>query len=219
MTGSVRVVFLGPPGAGKGTQAKELAEQFGVAHVASGDLFRKHQAENTELGQLAKSYMERGELVPDNVTISMVLERIQEPDAANGYILDGFPRTLEQAWALDSALIERHQGSIDRTPLLQVDTEELVRRLAGRWLCSKCQRPYHEVTAPPKVKGICEVCGGELVQRADDQPDVVRKRLQTDEEQTAPLVDYYKEQGKLRAVNGAQGIEDVRRDLTSAMTE
>jgi adenylate kinase len=211
-------VFLGPPGAGKGTQAKELAEYFGVAHVASGDLFRKHQAENTQLGQLAKSYMARGELVPDNVTISMVLERIKEPDAANGYILDGFPRTLEQARALDSALAE-HQGSIDRAPLLEVDTEELVRRLAGRWLCSKCQRPYHEVTAPPKVKGGCNVCDGELVQRADDQPDVVRKRLQTYEEQTAPVVDYYKGQGKLRAVNGDQSIEKVRRDLTSAMTE
>ena len=218
MAGPVRVVFLGPPGAGKGTQAKELAEQFGVAHVASGDLFRKHQAENTELGQLAKSYMARGELVPDNVTISMVLERIKEPDAVNGYILDGFPRTLEQARALDSALAE-HQGSIDRAPLLEVDTEELVRRLAGRWLCSKCQRPYHEVTAPPKVKGGCNVCDGELVQRADDQPDVVRKRLQTYEEQTAPVVDYYKGQGKLRAVNGDQSIEKVRRDLTSAMTE
>jgi adenylate kinase len=218
MAGPVRVVFLGPPGAGKGTQAKELAEYFGVAHVASGDLFRKHQAENTELGQLAKSYMARGELVPDNVTISMVLERIKEPDAVNGYILDGFPRTLEQARALDSALAE-HQGSIDRAPLLEVDTEELVRRLAGRWLCSKCQRPYHEVTAPPKVKGGCNVCDGELVQRADDQPDVVRKRLQTYEEQTAPVVDYYKGQGKLRAVNGDQSIEKVRRDLTSAMTE
>jgi adenylate kinase len=218
MTGPVRVVFLGPPGAGKGTQAKQLAEHFEVPHVASGDLFRKHQAENTELGQLAKRYMERGELVPDDVTISMVLERIQEPDAANGYILDGFPRTLEQARALDKALAE-HQGSIDRTPLLQVDTEELVRRLAGRWLCSKCQRPYHEVTAPPKEKGICDVCGGELMQRADDQPDVVRKRLQTYEEQTAPLVGYYEKQGKLRTVNGDQAIEVVGRDLISAMTE
>jgi adenylate kinase len=214
----VRVVFLGPPGAGKGTQAKQLAEHFEVPHVASGDLFRKHQAENTELGRLAKRYMERGELVPDDVTISMVLERIQEPDAANGYILDGFPRTLEQARALDKALVE-HQGSIDRTPLLQVDTEELVRRLAGRWLCSKCQRPYHEVTAPPKEKGICNVCDGELMQRADDQPDVVRKRLQAYEELTAPLAWYYEEQGKLRAVNGNQAIEIVGRDLISAMTE
>ena len=218
MTGPVRVVFLGPPGAGKGTQAKQLAEHFEVPHVASGDLFRKHQAENTELGRLAKRYMERGELVPDDVTISMVLERIQEPDAANGYILDGFPRTLEQARALDKALVE-HQGSIDRTPLLQVDTEELVRRLAGRWLCSKCQRPYHEVTAPPKEKGICNVCDGELMQRADDQPDVVRKRLQAYEELTAPLAWYYEEQGKLRAVNGNQAIEIVGRDLISAMAE
>jgi adenylate kinase len=218
MKGPVRVVFLGPPGAGKGTQAKQLAEHFEVPHVASGDLFRKHQAENTELGRLAKRYMERGELVPDDVTISMVLERIQEPDAANGYILDGFPRTLEQARALDKALVE-HQGSIDRTPLLQVDTEELVRRLAGRWLCSKCQRPYHEVTAPPKEKGICNVCDGELMQRADDQPDVVRKRLQAYEELTAPLAWYYEEQGKLRAVNGNQAIEIVGRDLISAMTE
>ena len=189
-----------------------------MPHIASGDLFRKHQGENTELGQLAKSYMERGELVPDDVTIRMVLERMREPDAANGYILDGFPRTLEQARALDKALAE-HQSSVDRAPLLQVDTEELVRRLAGRWLCSKCQHPYHEVTAAPKVKGVCDVCGGELVQRADDQPDVVRTRLQTYEEQTAPLVDYYEDQGKLRTVNGDQAIEDVGRDLIAAITE
>ena len=149
---SVRVVLLGPPGAGKGTQAARLAEDLGVAHVASGDLFRKHQAQGTELGKLARTYMDRGELVPDEVTIRMVMERIGEPDAAAGYVLDGFPRTMEQAQALDRALQE-HGDAIDRVSLIDVDTEELVRRLAGRWLCSQCQTPYHEETAPPKRAG------------------------------------------------------------------
>jgi adenylate kinase len=215
---SVRVVLLGPPGAGKGTQAVRLAEGLGVVHVASGDLFRKHQAQGTELGLLARTYMERGELVPDEVTIRMVMERIQEPDAAAGYVLDGFPRTMEQAQALDRA-VEEHGAAIDRAPLIQVDTEELVHRLAGRWLCTKCQTPYHQETAPPKQARVCDRCGGELFQREDDRAEVVRRRLQTYEEQTTPLINYYRAQSKLRAIDGQQSIDQVAADLAAALAE
>ena len=212
----MRVVLLGPPGAGKGTQAKKLAEALHSVHVASGDLFRKHQKQQTELGKLAKSYMEKGELVPDEVTIRMVLERIDEPDAQGGYILDGFPRTLRQAEALDHALAGE-SVAVDHVPLMEVDTEELVRRLAGRSVCSRCQRPYHEVTAPPKEAGVCDECGGELYQRADDHPDAVRRRLQVYAEQTAPLIEYYQRQGKLRRVDGQQTIDQVATNLLEAV--
>ena len=212
----MRVILLGPPGAGKGTQASLLAERSGVAHVASGDLFRKHLGEGTELGKLAKRYMDNGELVPDDVTVRMVLERIDEPDAAEGYVLDGFPRTLQQAAALDAALAERGQ-QIDATPLIHVETEELVRRLAGRWLCRNCQRPYHELSAPPDRPGFCDECGGELYQRDDDKPDVVRARLETYERQTAPLIGYYRRQDKLVTVNGQQDVDAVAAELLKAL--
>ena len=214
----MRIVLLGPPGAGKGTQAKRLAATAAVAHVASGDLFRKHQEKGTELGMLAKSYMEKGELVPDEVTIRMVLERIHEPDAQNGYVLDGFPRTLEQATVLDEAL--RGEGSaIDWVPLVEVDQDELIHRLGGRWICGNCQTPYHQETAPPKKAGICDLCGSELYQRPDDRPESVRRRLEVYEEQTAPLVLYYEDQGKLRRVNGQQEIKQVATDLWKAIQE
>lgn len=212
----MRVILLGPPGAGKGTQAGILAEGAKVAHVASGDLFRKHLGQGTELGKLAKTHMDKGELVPDDVTIRMVLERIAEPDAAAGYVLDGFPRTMEQAKALDEALSTRGQH-IDKAPLVEVDTEELVRRLAGRWICRKCQTPYHELSAPPKQRGVCDACGGELYQRDDDKPEVVRARLETYERQTAPLIGYYEKQGKLVRVNGQQPVEQVTSDLLRAV--
>ena len=212
----VRVILLGPPGAGKGTQAKRLAEAGGVVHVASGDLFRKHQEEGTELGKLARSYMEKGELVPDEVVIRMVLERIGEPDAQDGYILDGFPRTMEQAKALDETLAQEH-AQIDRVPLMEVETEELVRRLAWRWICSQCQTPYHQELAPPKQPEVCDLCGGQLYQRPDDRPEAVRRRLEVYEEQTAPLVEYYSRQGKLSRVNGQQEIEQVATELLKAV--
>lgn len=218
MAVSSRIVLLGPPGAGKGTQAKRLAKSAGVAHVASGDLFRRHQGEGTELGKLAGSYMKKGELVPDEVVIRMVLERIQEPDARGGYILDGFPRTHEQAEALDRALAQEGVR-IDEVPLVEVETEELVRRLAGRWICSRCQTPYHQETAPPAKPGECDACGGELYQRPDDRPEAVRRRLEVYEEQTTPLVRYYERQGKLRRVNGQQKIEQVAADLRKALGE
>ena len=212
----MRVVLLGPPGAGKGTQAKQLAHVAGVPHVASGDLFRQHQEEGTELGRIAKGYMEKGELVPDEVVIRMVLERIHGPDTEDGYILDGFPRTLEQAEALDEAL-GKDGATIDLVPLVEVGQEELVRRLAGRWLCSRCQTPYHEETAPPAQPGVCDVCGGPLYQRPDDRAEAVSRRLEVYQEQTALLVEYYQRQGKLRKVNGQQEIDKVAADLLKAV--
>lgn len=212
----MRIVLLGPPGAGKGTQASVIAGQVKVAHIASGDLFRKHLGEGTELGKLAKTYMDKGELVPDDVTIRMVLERITEPDAANGYVLDGFPRTTAQAEALDAALAEKGQA-LDHAPLIKVETEELVRRLSGRWICRNCQTPYHEVSHPPKQAGVCDNCGGELYQRDDDKAEVVRARLETYERQTAPLIDYYNAQGKLVRVNGQQEMATVTHELLSAV--
>ena len=209
---SARVVLLGPPGAGKGTQASLIARRRGVAHIASGDLFRKHLGEGTKLGKLAKTYMDKGELVPDDVTIRMALERMAEPDAGQGYVLDGFPRTMEQARALDSAL-EVKGESIDAAPLIEVETEELVRRLAGRWICRTCQTPYHATSSPPKSEGVCDACGGELYQRDDDKAEVVRARLETYERQTAPLIDYYEAQGKVTRVNGEQAVERVTADL------
>ncbi len=209
---SARVVLLGPPGAGKGTQASLIARRRGVAHIASGDLFRKHLGEGTKLGKLAKTYMDKGELVPDDVTIRMALERMAEPDAGQGYVLDGFPRTMEQARALDSALEVRGE-SIDAAPLIEVETEELVRRLAGRWICRTCQTPYHATSSPPKSEGVCDACGGELYQRDDDKAEVVRARLETYERQTAPLIDYYEAQGKVTRVNGEQAVERVTAEL------
>jgi adenylate kinase len=213
----MRMVLLGAPGAGKGTQAGVIARQSAVAHVASGDLFRKHLGEGTELGKLAKTFMNKGDLVPDDVTVKMVLERIAEPDAADGYVLDGFPRTLAQADALDAALADAGQ-LLDVTPLVEVDTEELVRRLAGRWICRSCQTPYHEPMGPPKQAGVCDRDDGELYQRDDDKAEVVRARLETYEKQTAPLIDYYQGQGKLVRVNGQQDVDKVTADLLAAVS-
>ena len=213
---SVRVILLGPPGAGKGTQAALMARRNGIAHIASGDLFRKHLGEGTELGKLAKTYMDKGELVPDDVTVRMVLERMTEPDAQAGYVLDGFPRTLDQAKALDAALAERGEDVLS-APLIAVDSDELVRRLGGRWVCRSCQAPYHDLSNPPASPGVCDACRGELYQRGDDRPEVVRTRLETYERQTAPLVGYYEAQGKLRHVNGQQEMERVTADLEAVV--
>lgn len=204
----MNVVLLGAPGAGKGTQASVLTAEFGVVHVASGDLFRRALQEQTELGLLAKSYMEKGELVPDEVTINMVLERIRMPDCAQGVLFDGFPRTLSQARALDEKLAVEGRA-IDRTVYIEVPDEQLVKRLSGRWICRSCQTPYHAVSSPPKVAGKCDACGGELYQRADDTEATVRERLKVFLSQTLPIVDYYARQGKLLRVDGNQRIEDV----------
>ncbi len=210
----MHIVLLGAPGSGKGTQAGIVSQRFGVAHIASGDLFREAVNRGDELGQQAKSYMEKGLLVPDEITIRMILERIAAPDCAQGFILDGFPRTLGQAQALDRVLGER---GIDKVVYIKLSTEELVRRLSGRFICRDCQVPYHEITSPPKVPGRCDRCGGELYQRPDDSPETVRKRLEVYFVETAPLIDYYKEAGKLVEINGERGIEEVGEELIAAL--
>lgn len=209
------IVLLGAPGAGKGTQAAVLANHLGVPHVASGDLFRKHGEANTPLGLLAKSHMERGELVPDDVTIAMIKERLLEPDCGAGAILDGFPRTLEQAKALDDALSGMGER-LHQVVYIRVGEEELLRRLAGRWICRVCQTPYHEVNNPPKVAGICDRCGGELYQRSDDSRETAKKRLEVYFRQTWPLLDYYRRVGLLVEVDGEQEVEKVGQDLFKA---
>lgn len=209
------LVLMGPPGSGKGTQAQGLSQALGLPHIASGDLFREHLARKTELGRLAAEYMEKGELVPDAVTIRMVLERLKEPDAAGGAILDGFPRTVEQARALDEALAAEGQ-EVERAINLDVPQEELLRRLSGRWICRNCQASYHEVSAPPKVPGVCDRCGGPLYQREDDTRETALRRLEVYERQTLPLLDYYRQQGKLVEVNGTGTIEEVGAALREA---
>ena len=212
----MRIVLLGPPGAGKGTQAALLAARAGLAHVATGDLFRANQERGTELGKQAKSYMDTGALVPDDVTTRMVLERFKESDAAGGFVLDGFPRTIPQAEALDAALAAAGQA-IDHALLIEVDREELIRRLAGRWICRACQPPYHEHSAPSAKPGVCDLCGGELYQRDDDKPEVVGARLETYEKQTGPLAGYYERQGKLARIDGLGGIDAVAEKLGRAV--
>ncbi|MDO8669871.1 MAG: adenylate kinase [Dehalococcoidia bacterium] len=210
------VILLGAPGAGKGTQAVTVSKSLGLAHVSSGDLFREAQAKGTELGLLAKSYMEKGQLVPDEVTVRMVLERLGEPDCAKGAILDGFPRTLDQAKALDTALAGQGRR-IDRVAYIKVSTDELLSRLGGRWICRNCQAPYHAKNLPPKIAGKCDVCGGELYQRADDSMETAQKRLGVYFAQTAPLIEYYLEAGNLVEINGEQDVDVVGRILVDAL--
>jgi len=206
------IILLGAPGAGKGTQADSLSSELNLPHIASGDLFREALKKETELGLLAKSYMERGELVPDEVTIKMILQRIEMPDCVSGCLFDGFPRTLAQAEALDKGLADKGKN-IDKVLYIKVSNEELLKRLGGRWLCQNCQTPYHLITAPPKVPGKCDKCGGELYQREDDKEETVKERLRVFFAQTIPIVDYYRGQSKLIEVNGNQGIQEVAKKI------
>ncbi len=210
------VVFLGAPGAGKGTQAAEVAKELKLAHIATGDMFREAQKKGTELALQAKSYMERGILVPDEITIKMVLERISAPDCKNGVIFDGFPRNLAQAQALDKAMVGLSKA-IDKVVYIKVSEEELLKRLGGRWICRQCQTPYHEVSSPPKIKGKCDKCGGELYQRSDDIPATIKERLKVFFAQTAPLIDYYSKTGKLLEVAGEGGVDEIRQRILSAI--
>lgn len=211
------VILLGAPGSGKGTQADTLRQSLGLAHVASGDLFREAAQKGTELGKLAKSYMEKGELVPDEVTVAMVLERLKEPDCSVGAILDGFPRTLEQASALEKALQQQRGQGIDRVLYIEVSEEELLNRLGGRWICRQCQQPYHIVNFPPKVAGRCDKCGGELYQRTDDSMETANKRLEIYFTQTSPLIHYFAEKSLLTRVNGEQEVEAVGQELLAGV--
>ena len=212
----MRVILLGPPGAGKGTQAGTVADKLGVPHVATGDIFRENVGQATELGILAKQYMDHGQLVPDDVTIAMVLDRLARSDCAAGVVLDGFPRTIAQAEALDEALAAKGQ-QIDLALLIDVSEDELVSRLSGRRVCPGCQRLYHVAEAPPGVEGVCDDCSGRLEQRLDDAPDKIRIRIQVYADQTAPLVEYFETQGKLARINGEQPIEAVARDLAASL--
>ncbi|GAB4567201.1 MAG: adenylate kinase [Anaerolineae bacterium] len=212
------IVLLGAPGAGKGTQARLLSEALGLAHVSSGDLFRENLSKQTELGLLAKQYMDRGELVPDDVTIRMVMERLSREDCQRGAILDGFPRTVAQAQALDEAL-EAQGNSVAIVPYIKVGEEALVARLSGRWICRQCQATYHTLFNPPAQPDVCDVCGGELYQRSDDTPETVRNRLKVYFEQTAPLIEYYRSRGVLVEIDGEQEVEQVNRDLEAAITQ
>ena len=202
------LVLLGPVGAGKGTQARRITEKHGVPHVASGDLLRSQVAQNTELGRQAKSYMDRGALVPDELVISMILERMRQPDASRGVLLDGFPRTLPQARALDKEL-ELEGRRLKLALYLQVPFEVLVERAAGRWTCRTCQTTYNYRVNPPRKPGICDIDGGELYQREDDRLEVVSERIKVYIADTVPVVEYYRERGILHQIDGTQDIEVV----------
>jgi adenylate kinase len=210
------IIFLGAPGAGKGTQAAELALELELAHVATGDLFRQALERGTDLGQKAKSYMEKGVLVPSQITISMVLERLSAPDCKKGAILDGFPRNLEQAEALDKALAQQGKA-IDNVVYIKVSKEELLKRLGGRWICRRCQAPYHATDSPPRVAGVCDKCGGELYQRPDDNEVSIKKRLEVYFAETAPLIDYYTQGSKLIEINGEGGVAEVGKRIKAAL--
>ena len=209
------LVLLGPPGAGKGTQAERLEEALKLPHVASGDLFRENLRNETELGLLAKTYMDKGELVPDDVTIAMVRDRLQRPDCDLGAILDGFPRTQPQAESLDSMLSDMGR-QLDSVLYIAAPDEELVRRLSGRWICRQCQTPYHTIFSPPAKEGVCDACDGELYQRDDDKPETVRARLKVYHQQTSPLIDYYRQAGLLVEVDGSGDIETISMALFEA---
>ncbi len=211
------IVLLGAPGAGKGTQAKLLAEWLSLPTVSSGELFREAMEADTPLGRQAKEFIDRGELVPDQVTVAMVAERLSRADCAEGVILDGFPRTVAQAQALDD-LLARMGRRVDVVAHIRVSADTLLRRLAGRWTCSQCGAVYHQVYDPEAVPGICDDCGAKLVQREDDTPAVQRRRIEVYAERTAPLIAYYREKGILFEVDGDSGVDDVQRALRAVIT-
>jgi len=212
------IVLLGPPGAGKGTQAERLADQLGLVHVSSGDIFRENLKNETDLGKLAQGYMNRGELVPDDVTIAMIHERLSREDCEAGALLDGFPRTPAQAEALDEIVADLG-GKVIAVPYIAVPQEVLVKRLSGRRTCPKCGRVYHIEYNPPRQEGICDDDSAELYQREDDKPETVRKRIQVYMEQTAPLISYYRDRQLLVEVDGTQPIEDITAQLIAVIKE
>ncbi|HXX19478.1 MAG TPA: adenylate kinase [Candidatus Acidoferrum sp.] len=210
------LIFLGPPGAGKGTQAKQVAKSYGVPHLSTGDMFREAVSRGTELGRRVKPIMERGELVPDDLVMKLVEERLSQPDCAQGFVFDGFPRTLAQAALLDGIFEVRGIGK----PLVidfAVSADKLLRRLTGRWTCSVGGEIYNVYDAPPKVPGVCDVDGGKLVQRADDRPEVVKERLAAYERQTKPLTDYYSRQGVLKTIDAGASVDEVSRALNAVL--
>ncbi|WP_334104725.1 adenylate kinase [Muricomes intestini] len=214
----MKIVMLGAPGAGKGTQAKKIAEKYKVPHISTGDIFRANIKDQTELGQKAKTYMDQGLLVPDELVVDLVVDRVNQPDCDSGYILDGFPRTIPQAEALDKALEELGQR-VDYAIDVEVPDENIVRRMLGRRACVDCGATYHMVYAPTKKEGVCDRCGGSLILRDDDKPETVKKRLDVYHEQTQPLIDYYKSAGILKEIDGTIDIEDVFSEIVKILGE
>lgn len=204
----MKIIMLGAPGAGKGTQAKKIADKYQIPHISTGDIFRANIKEGTELGNKAKSYMDQGQLVPDELTLELIMDRFQNPDCKNGYVLDGFPRTIPQAEALTEALAKKGE-TIDYAINVEVPDENIINRMGGRRACLACGSTYHIVYAPTKVEGICDRCGEKLVLRDDDKPETVKNRLNVYHNQTQPLIEYYTKQGKLAEVDGTQSMEDV----------
>ena len=214
----MKIIMLGAPGAGKGTQAKMIADKYGVPHVSTGDIFRANIKNGTELGMEAKKYMDQGLLVPDELTVKILLDRVSQPDCKNGYVLDGFPRTIPQAEVLDEALAELGE-SIDYAIDVDVPDENIVKRMSGRRACVSCGATYHVVHVPPKKEGICDRCGSELILRDDDKPETVKNRLDVYHKQTQPLIDFYTKKGVLKTVDGTVDMQDVFKAIVAILGE
>lgn len=213
----MNIVLLGGPGSGKGTQAQALSEKLDIPHVSSGDIFRENLSKETPLGKKAQTYIGDGKLVPDEITIAMIRDRLQQPDCADGFILDGFPRTIPQAEALEEIVAEGPQEHLLWPFFIRVSKDVLLKRLSGRWICPQDGTVYHELFNPPEVPGRCDICGEELYQRADDRPEVQERRIEVYFEQTMPLIEYYRERDMLVEIDGEQEIEEVRTDLLEAI--
>lgn len=212
----MKIVMLGAPGAGKGTQAKKIAAKYNIPHISTGDIFRANIKNGTELGKKAKTYMDQGLLVPDELVVDLVVDRVNQEDCSSGYVLDGFPRTIPQAEALDKALADLGQ-KVDYAIDVEVPDENIVKRMGGRRACVSCGATYHLVYAAPKSEGACDVCGKELILRDDDKPETVQKRLNVYHEQTKPLIDYYSKSGVLKEVDGTMKIDDVFQAITEIL--
>ena len=214
----LRTILLGPPGAGKGTQAVKIVEKYGIPHISTGDIFRENIKNGTELGKKAQEYMNRGELVPDDLVIEIATDRLLKDDCKNGFLLVGFPRTVYQAEKLDEFLAA-HSGKIDKVLDIAVGKDELITRLTGRRVCKACGASFHVVNIPPKKEGVCDYCGGELIQRADDNLETVTNRIDVYEAQTKPLIDYYEKAGNIAHIDGTTGLDNVFADIVKALGE
>lgn len=214
----LRTILLGPPGAGKGTQAVKIVEKYGIPHISTGDIFRENIKNGTELGKKAQEYMNKGELVPDDLVIEIATTRLLADDCKNGFLLDGFPRTVYQAQKLDKFLAA-HDSKIDKVLDIAVEKEELITRLTGRRVCKACGASFHVVNIPPKKEGVCDYCGGELIQRADDNLETVTNRIDVYEAQTMPLIEYYENAGNIAHIDGSTGLDNVFADIVKALGE